>query len=551
MKKNLAAALAVPTLFLIIAAASISSWKLNFPLNDDWAYAIPVRHLLAGDGLVLCDWAAATQITHILWGTLWTGIHGFNYGVLRLSTLFLASGAIFFFFLLLKELEADNKLAWLAAATLAFSPVYFLLSNSFMTDVPYLFWLILSLYLYARHLKSGAEIWLWAAAVSSCACYLTRQIGFFLPFGYTLLLLSDKSLNLSRKTLLRIWLLPALTIAGHALWFKFVHGPTWVSENYVFAATLKHLASPGRLFSDVLERTLAAAAETGFFLLPISAGFFPGFRQFIRRKSPFSLGSGAYLSVAALVSACTIYAALKGPMPWLENTLNATGLGTLTLGGEQFKAAGIFGMGWFRLCSTVLGILSAAALLAACFIADRESGAAVKRILRLLFFVCASQFAFSLLGMKFFDRYMLVLFPWLLAAAAFAGTRMKFSMPVSATFLVLAAALSWAGTTDYFAWNEAKWKAAASAAKAGISPEETAGGFDYNASFNYEKNMKKLKSLKPLRMTGEWEWQTMGNYRAVLSFSPPPAPFFLIGEAKYATPLSGTGGTVYLLRLLR
>lgn len=536
----------VPFLFLA-ACLILTPWRFDFPLNDDWTYAIPVTHLLQDGKLILSDLAASTQITHVLWGALWAKAFGLDFGILRLSTIALGTSSLFFFYLLLKECRVEDKNALLGVACLAFNPIYFVLSNTFMTDVPYLFWMILSLYCYARHINTGSESWLWGAGVAASACYLTRQIGFFLPLGYCFMLFRERKLDL--RTFLKIWILPAAAISGHYIWFNFMHGPTWASLNYVTKGTLQHMLSPGKLVSDIIQRVISSAIEIGFFILPLTAGLIVKTRQFFRKKSPANLSTGVYLASAIFIFACLIYIAVKGSMPHLENTLNTYGLGTITVGGANWKASGIFGKTWFWNLITVLGIVSMTAFMATFASIGKTKEPAQNRVLNLVLYVCCFQFAFSMLGLKFFDRYLLTLLPCVILVPVFAANTLKFSRSASFAVLFLIAALSWAGTKDYFAWNKAKWEAGHLAESAGIPLKEVANGFDWDGYWNYEQNMAILKSVKPLRAMGEWEWQSMIKFKAMTSFT--LMPDRMIGEAQYSTPLSSSQENVYLLEIGR
>jgi hypothetical protein len=100
---------------------------------------------------------------------------------------------------------------------------------------------------------------------------------------------------------------------------------------------------------------------------------------------------------------------------------------------------------------------------------------------------------------------------------------------------------------DYLAWNKAKWELA-SKPRAGIAPGEIVNGFDYEAWHTYEINMAYLKSMKPLKMIGEWEWQSSNKYKAMVSYSQDPR-LKVIDKAEYSTPLSSRKGVLYLLSL--
>src|SRR5207302_5473236 len=53
----------------------------DFPLNDDWAYGLPVKWLVE-EGRVRFTETYATLITHVFWGGLFAYLAGFSFPVL-------------------------------------------------------------------------------------------------------------------------------------------------------------------------------------------------------------------------------------------------------------------------------------------------------------------------------------------------------------------------------------------------------------------------------------------------------------------------------------
>ncbi|MDP2866368.1 MAG: hypothetical protein Q8O90_09005, partial [Elusimicrobiota bacterium] len=132
-------------------------------------------------------------------------------------------------------------------------------------------------------------------------------------------------------------------------------------------------------------------------------------------------------------------------------------------------------------------------------------------------------------------------------AAVYAAKGVRFSKPAAGLALLFCALLSWAGMKDYLAWNGAKWELAGKP-RAEFSPGEIIAGFDHGAWFTYEKNMAYLKSMKPLSMIAEWEWQKVNDYKALVSFKPDPR-FRVLDKAEYSTPLSSRKGVLYLMSI--
>lgn len=529
---------AAPAVFLIFAA-TLAPWAFDFPLNDDWAYALAARTLAETGRMTLCDWGSSTQILHVITGALFTKLFGFSFSVLRSVNILVAAGALFLFVKLLDEFEigAFEKMA--AALTLAFCPLYLVLANSFMTDIHYFFWMTGSVYFYVRSVKDPADrsslAW---AGVCAAAAYLTRQLAVALPAAFTLTLFLQG--RLKWRTLAAVWALPGAAMLLYALWFARVHGPTWASENYVAAATLGHVSRPLAFINASLYRLFASMLEAGLMLLPLAAGYLFSSRQFCSRNNLRSrvTAAGPWLALLAMGA----FAAVNGPLPYLENTLAHSGLGVLTLGGGAVKLSGPFASSLFWTLATAVSVGAAVILMCASGLALRAGNPA----LRFVFLASMAQLAISLLGAKYFDRYLLTtLLPWFAVAAGFAAGGVRFSKPAAGLAMALCALLGWAGMKDYLAWNHAKWQLA-SRPHDQVAADEIANGFDYQAWLSYEKNMAYLKTMKPLSMIGEWEWQKMNTYKAIVSFNRDPR-FRVLDSVEYSTPLSSRKGVLYLM----
>lgn len=576
---------AAPLIFTVFCL-SLTPWAYNFPLNDDWTYAIGVKNFLEQGRFALCGLAASTQLTHIFSGALFTKIFGFSFAALKFYNLTLATALVFVFFKILEEFDLEPFERMPAALLFCLNPLFLVLANSFMTEITYMFWMLSASYFYLRHLKTGNAAALICAGLCTAAACLTRQLGIALPLAYTLTLKPGTDTYFSSvpgnphpiykkqvsvpgfpkpglKTLVLIWLFPLTAMIGHALWFKYVHGPTWASENYVFTATLKYLSSPGAFASTSLVRLFAVMMETGLLLLPLTAGYWyfsvhsPS-KNALRKKTTAKLNAefcrsappsasqfpgitrGAVWLVLAVLAGFIFF---NGPLPYLENTVSGTGLGVFTLGGGSFKPSAFFSNPYFWYAMTALSAFSAAVLVSASRLTLRAGGAAA----RFLFLSAAGHLAISLAGAKFFDRYLLNLLPWFILAAVFAAKSVKFSRPAAAAALVLMAAVSWAGVKDYMQWNRAKWELA-SKPRPDLPANEIAAGFDYNGWLSYEPNMAYLRTIKPLKLIGEWEWQQVTPYKALISFAQ-RGDLLTIDQQEYTTPLSSRKGVIYLLRV--
>ncbi len=154
----------------------------NFPLNDDWHFAYPVKSLLENGEYRLLSQLPPNIFLHVVWGYLWTWFFGgFSFTCLRFSTLFLSAAGIVFFYQLVKSTLVDRQAALWIALLLLFNPLYFSLSFTFMTDVPFLVYAMGSLLCYWYYLDRNRPVYRIAGLLLALAAFLIRQPGIFIP----------------------------------------------------------------------------------------------------------------------------------------------------------------------------------------------------------------------------------------------------------------------------------------------------------------------------------------------------------------------------------
>lgn len=173
--------------FVAIAAPFAIGWLLvapwqNVPVIDDWAYAWSVEHLLKTGRLVISDRSSIYPIVQILWGSLFAWLHGgFSFGILRLSTVVLAFAGCCALFLTLCELGFSDAVSLIGALTLAVYPAYFVLSFTFMTDVPFVALSMIAVYFYVAGVHRERAPLLWWGSAFALLAFLVRQVGIVLP----------------------------------------------------------------------------------------------------------------------------------------------------------------------------------------------------------------------------------------------------------------------------------------------------------------------------------------------------------------------------------
>ena len=135
----------------------------DFPMGDDWEYARTVQRLLTTGQFYRSPVVQATVFFPAVWGALFSWLLGFSFTTLRLSTLPLAAGTLAFFYLILGELGFEPGRRVLGTLALMVTPLFVFNALSFMTDVPFLFWVVASMWCSLRAFRLGRPAGCWQA----------------------------------------------------------------------------------------------------------------------------------------------------------------------------------------------------------------------------------------------------------------------------------------------------------------------------------------------------------------------------------------------------
>jgi len=280
----------------------------DFPLNDDFSYGRTVLNLHTLGKLQYDQWLSMTLLTQVLWGAGFCKLFSFSFTVLRISTLVLALGGLAAIYQLCRDLGQSPKIALLATLAVTFNPIFFSLSFTFMTDVPFFAFGAMSTLYYARALRSGKMKWvLWGSFFALAATFVRQQgLMFPLSFGVAWLFLG----GLRPKSLA----IAAWPLALHLLLFfafsKWLETSQGLPDGYGdFGKLLRRL--DWGIFQQMPLRVGAILAYTGGFLLPLVALLQPS----VRFKFPTTFSEIAKLLFPVLaIIACAAVAWHK--LPW-------------------------------------------------------------------------------------------------------------------------------------------------------------------------------------------------------------------------------------------
>ena len=84
----------------------------DFPLNDDWAFGLPVKALVEHGSVRFTEWTCPSLITQMGWGRVFCLPGGFSFTALRLSTLTLGLVALVTQYFLLRGWGRAPRSRW-------------------------------------------------------------------------------------------------------------------------------------------------------------------------------------------------------------------------------------------------------------------------------------------------------------------------------------------------------------------------------------------------------------------------------------------------------
>jgi hypothetical protein len=171
-------------IFLYLSAVVVVNPAGNFPLNDDWSWAAAARGLALGHDWRPTDWTAMPLITQSLWAAPFCILTNCSYEALRASTLVAGLLLLISSYCLFARVTQSKVAAGLAAATVAFNPVIFELTYTFMTDTFFAALLVTTAFVFLKTFRDNSPYLFALACVLAVASTLCRQVGLCVPIAY-------------------------------------------------------------------------------------------------------------------------------------------------------------------------------------------------------------------------------------------------------------------------------------------------------------------------------------------------------------------------------
>jgi len=518
----------------------------NFPLDDDWDFAIATWRFARTGHFHFTAFTAASVRAQVLWGALWTRLFGESFEVLRASTLTLAAGTIVIVHRSIARAGAGRFACAAGALALAFHPVFFWASCTYMTEVPFVFASAVALYFFVRGIGEGRQLFFVCGYFAVIASWFVRQTGVTHAMAVLALLL------LFRERLSPRWRTAALGAAAVLAFFVvlLIFRRDWLAGAPVeFTAHFRMW----RESSFRLPQQLEVAYHYGdfnirnaaLFLLPLVAPIALVFPR--RSRVALAVVAGAFL----LFSARALSLIGRGlPMPYFVNPyccdifagniLMDIGLGPLTLKGSEFAYPFRLAYGG-RLLLTYLSVLAGALLLGFLIISAARAAHEPRRNAGFLVALAFTLFAsLGLLGNSLYvDRYALdSAWPMAIALAlVLPWDRVSLRWTFVAALLLIVF-FDVAAMHDYFAWNQARWTAINGLRSRGVPVQSIDGGAEafafYEMAYMDRKTQRHFMFGVPPRPY-------------VIAFGPLPG-YVVESEMPFDGWLTGGRGRIVVLR---
>jgi hypothetical protein len=508
----------------------LSSFIVNpigeFPLNDDWSYSLTAKHLVETGDYRPVGWSSVTLITDVLWGALFCLPNGFSFTALRLSVLVLSWLGVLGAYVMVRDLRQPRLVALVLSLSVAFNPIYYSLSYTFMTDVPFAALSTWATVFFVRSLRSGSGTQTLVGSSLAVAATLSRQIGICIPLAFAVTLMMRSKITL--KVLTQAGTPMTLCISAYLMLNCWLERTGRLPKLYYLRTDMlfRIFTAPRHLYTYCIENMCAVEVYLGLFLLPL---FLVSLKDLLWSERVRALWASHRIAISVLVSlgtliigvgACLIitsgaFGSHTFLMPLLGNILIKSGIGPLTL-----RDTGVLTLDHmpvlpreFWIITTGLSLIGAALLIVKisihvvgilssarrCRVSDND---AVAMFLTL----CGCIYLMPLLIYDFvFDRYLLLAMILLGSGILGASDRITesatgISRPLrlsACVVLVGFGAFAICGTRDYLAWNRVRWEALWYLTQdRHIDAAEIDGGFEFNGLYLYDPEYK-LPFLDP------------------------------------------------------
>lgn len=432
---------AIISLLYILAVLASNPFG-DFPINDDWDMFLHVRYFLSGH-FTKNSLIDATFIFQGLLAMVWAKIFGLSFVSLRILTIIVTIFIIPLVIRFLNKFDLSKSAKALTTLTLIFNPLFFASSLTFMTEIYYIFTLILVLLFYKNYRETNRFIYLILTCVLAGIGLLIRQFGvvtFVALLGATLFEIT------ALKTQL-IFIAKRLTVIvaifGIFL-FVSLQWPQYVSPND------KSIGLTGFfiLQEDALNRVnevIRVLPYLGLFLLPFSTEVF--------------IKTSKKARILVLLSGLLFFKSVFSKDIFsIGNVFYIEGLYKKN---DFINNLSIFDNSIFKIALTYIVICSISTIILFCLSKLRDTKFDRNSVKENSFYILLilGNFAVTVLSKKFLDRYFINFF---LLLIIFAGVQIyknqKSASRLSIVALIFITSITIIQNYEFMTANSLKWK---------------------------------------------------------------------------------------------
>lgn len=520
----------------VFAAEVLLAWPFaDLAFGDDVAYS-HVAYLLSRTGhLIFNGWEAAMMLPQAYWGALFIRMFGFSFVCMRISTVPFALGTVALCYKLVRRTGLRPRSAVFVTLLFSLCPVYLPLAVSFMTDVPAIFFMFVSLYSFALAEESAGEPrgygWLALGALTGFIGGTGRQVVWLVPVVVLpYLAWVRRGQRWFRISAEAMWVGVLAGLNYTTFWFN--HQPYAVFQPSVFSE-----------LKLVISRPLPTINTTARLCLMLLLLILPAAIPLLFRSSKETWQGPRVrkIIVATLLLAVLVAIAVHpslASIPWVSSTFDWQGInGDAPLPGRPIV-----------LITPIRALVAVSVYSAACILAGelwnlrRWSG----HILRYLLAPPSGGFMLAAMSMvsvvyfilivvraaefSVFDRYLLPLLPCascvllrLFETHNLDAERMlRKAMPVAWTLLLVFGTYAILSTQDYWALAQARLEATRRLEAAKVPRTAVDAGMEYNG-------------WTQLMINGQLNWQYVKNppgaYRPGFGITPEVVPIYRLEYA--------------------
>lgn len=455
----------------------------DFPLNDDWNFALGTWWFADHGEFRFARFTGMSLRAQIVWGALWTWAFGKSFEVLRVSTIALAFVSAFLFHALLARTSISRSVRLLASIAFIASPYFIWSTHTYMTQIPFLTANLAAVLAWVIGAEKRSSWWFVAGALGAIVACFIRQSGVAtLAAGAAVLLVvwarSDRRFRIAASL--------SLVVAGALLLYLLMATQLLHGRPEEFALRL------GLFDQGIVAAVRKIASQT-----IVNFAFIMQYATLALLGVMVALASGRLdrktLAIALVVAlpitwGASTMATMRGPLPYdiHGNILMGAGLGPPTLRDVWVFRYPVprpmpLALRWVLTVGTVLAASLAIARFARAIPMMLRGWPERDRIAWMAgagMFAGGSAILFT--TDIFFDRYALDA-AWSLALLAPLTTRWTRARLIAASLLTAGVLVfSTVATSDYLAWNRARWEAFDRLRARGVTLAQMDGGYEIN-----------------------------------------------------------------------